>query len=230
MRTLIAAPRLSAAANMRAVCPCEPSLAFTSAPCSTRTRTASGFPAAAAIIRAVVRCSSAEFGSAPALSSNSVVAGFPFLQAIIRGVIAPTRVAAFTFAPAARSILVISASSLYAAQCSAVVPSPWAALTSAFCSIRERTASLLPCMAASASLLSFAAETNATIEVQRITLLPNISHSSHLDCDLSRAVAHALYVHASLAKHRQQDVGHRCRILTPDMQISFHFPVGVACQ
>ena len=85
------APALTAAANMTAFWPLIVSFAFTSAPCSSSTVTASGFPAAAASMSAVVPALLGAARSAPLSSSSSIIAALPFLAAMRRGVNPPFR-------------------------------------------------------------------------------------------------------------------------------------------
>ena len=84
----------------------------------------SALPEMAAVIRAVAPSAFAVLGPAPASSIALTMAGLPFLQAISSGVMAPTRVVAFGLAPAEMSSVATSRSSLNAAQCSGVMPSP----------------------------------------------------------------------------------------------------------
>ena len=68
-----AAPALfSAAAHIRAVCPFQPSFAFTLAPWASSTLTAGTLPVRAAVISAVSPSGNAVFASAPAASSFSI--------------------------------------------------------------------------------------------------------------------------------------------------------------
>src|SRR5258708_2487999 len=216
------------------------------APWSNRTLTASALPEAAASMRAVVPLVFTEFAFAPALSSVSITAAFPLVQAMNSGVMAPSRVAAFTFAPAASKVFTISRSSLYAAQCSAVAPSPWAAFTSAFCFSRERTASLSFCMTASASRVSpVAAKSSAAIQSPPIMLLDNICPPTQLParkpaagtiaCPTSNGyltvtVTERFDIHAQLVQHGQRNIRHRSGVRTAYMQIAFQLSIGVAGQ
>ena len=95
------------------------------APRSSKSFTASGSPAAEACMSAVVPRELAEFGFAPAFSNKSTMGAFPLMAAMNSGVNRSTRVTAAAFAPAWRRIRVMSTSFLYAAQCRAVIPSPW---------------------------------------------------------------------------------------------------------
>src|SRR5262249_31634082 len=156
------------------------------------------------------------FGSAPAFTSASTIGAYPLVQAMNSGVMAPSRVAAFTSAPAARSDFTRSRSSCIAAQCKAVEPSPWGALTSTFCFTRERTSSWFPCIAASESRESPAfAHTSAAARlkppIQNLRITP--SPICRLDGNLALAVAEALDVYAELVKHRQKDIGHGGAVL-----------------
>ncbi len=145
------AARFDAAANIAAVSSRTGSFALTLAPPSISSFTASVFPDADASISAVVPLLVALFASAPDFSSGAMTDPLPFFAARMSGVYAPIRVVARTLAPANSSVWTRSASSFIAAQWSAVMPSPWAALTSAACFSSDRTASLLPCIAASAT-------------------------------------------------------------------------------
>ncbi len=77
----------------------------------------------------------------------------PISHAISSGVWLPSRVVAFTLAPAATSIRIKSTSPCRAAQCSAVMPSPCAAFTSSPLVRSARTAARSPAIAASATRL-----------------------------------------------------------------------------
>ena len=122
-----------------------------SAPRSISTFTASALPAAAANINAVVPFDVLPLTSAPALMSGSITAALPFFAASRSGVYELMRVDAFTLAPAYSSVSAREASLRIAAQCSAVIPSACDALTSAACFNSDRTASLSPACAASAT-------------------------------------------------------------------------------
>ena len=100
------------------------------------------------------------FGSAPALMSFSIIVALPLIAANCIGM-TPSRFAADTFAPARISRSAISTSSARTAQCSAVVPSTCAALTSAFFCSKERTASLFLFITASAISLLARAKVSA---------------------------------------------------------------------
>src|SRR5579871_3760109 len=154
MSILAASGWRSEMAHIKADVPPQVSCVFTLAPLSNSTLIASVFPLRAAIISAVSpSLVSDALGSAPALMSFSIMAALPFSVASISGV-APSRLAADTFAPARISRSVVARSFARTAQCSAVVPSTWGALTSVFFSSKERTASLFPFIAASAKSLA----------------------------------------------------------------------------
>ena len=85
-----------------------------------------------------------------------MMAAFPLVQAMNSGVMPPSRVVTFTFAPAASSIFAVSRSSLKAAQCSAVLPSPCAPSMSTLSFKRDCTALRSPRIAASERRASLA--------------------------------------------------------------------------
>ena len=85
------------------------------------------------------------FTSAPALSSGSMTAALPFLAASSSGVYAPILVVASGWRRRTAASARASASFLIAAQCSAVMPSPCAALTSAACFRSFTAPSSSPC-------------------------------------------------------------------------------------
>ena len=115
--------------------------ALTSAPASTRTRTASGWFSAAAHIKAV---SPNQFSralmSAPALRRAFTTSGRPVRAAVIR-IVSPSGSATFGLAPALRSVSVIARLPLIAASASGVMPSRVAALTSALAASSRRVVS-----------------------------------------------------------------------------------------
>ncbi len=113
--------------------------------------TAVGSPAAAARCRALAPDVVSAFASLPAASSSRTTAACPPRAAIWSGVYAPMRVVARTFAFALSSTAAIAESPRSAAQCRAVIPSPWAALTLAPLAMSERTAATSPFIAASAT-------------------------------------------------------------------------------
>ena len=118
-----AAPALfSAAAHIRAVCPFQPSFAFTLAPWASSALTAGTLPVRAAVISAVSPSGNAVFASAPAASSFSITAASPLTHARYNGV-TPYRVAALASAPARSRASTRSVSLLRTARCSGVVPS-----------------------------------------------------------------------------------------------------------
>ena len=136
---------------MSAVSPLTFSLPFTSAPRSMSALTAAVCPACAASISGVAPLEVGRFGSAPAARSTSTTGALPRRLAMSSGVYPPTRVVALMFAPAYSSVCASSTSPFCTAQCSAVIPSPCAVFTSAPCLSSARTASRLPCIAASAT-------------------------------------------------------------------------------
>src|SRR5579872_556021 len=145
------------------------------------------------------------------------------------GVAAPKRVVALTFAPEASRSLASSTSSFWAAQCRAVLPSPCAPLTSALSWISRRTASRLPCWAASATRVSAAYVSAASPRISpaslRIARPPDL-----LNRDLSGAVPDLVHVHADLANHRQQNIRHGRVVLAANMLPALDAAVGVAGQ
>ena len=148
--TRITSPRSAAAAKMSGVWPHSDSRAFMSALWSTRAVTASALPEAAARCRAEAPLAVATFGSLPAFRSALTTAALPARLAMCSGVYEPMRVTAVSLARDRTSKSVIATSERSAAQCSAVMPSPCAAFTSAFCSISFRIATMSPRIAASA--------------------------------------------------------------------------------
>jgi hypothetical protein len=85
--------------------------------------------------------------------------------------VAPSRLAAFTLAPARSSMSASSLSPLYAAQCSAVAPSACGAFTLARCASNVRTAALSPRIAASATSCGPAALKALSDSASAITVL-----------------------------------------------------------
>src|SRR5262245_52263540 len=156
------------------------------------------------------------------------------------------RVAALTLAPAYISVLASSMSPFCAAQCSAVMPSPCVVLTSAPCFSMARTASLLPCIAASTSDAGTAArrntETHRTpieatpIEALDISMNPSQLHLVRRDrrgrvvqIQFTGAVAELLEVVAPQhVQHREHRIGHRRAVGGLHMQAALQLAAGVA--
>ena len=150
-----------AAAHIKAFCSRTFSFAFTFAPFSSSTFTASTRPLRAAVINADSPSRSAAFGSAPALIKSPMTVALPFRLARASGV-TPWRFVALTFAPARISASTIETSSRLAAQCSAVAPSMPDWFTSAFWRSSACTAAWSPLFAASTSEAGWAAAIEAT--------------------------------------------------------------------
>src|SRR5262249_4555223 len=201
---------------------------------------------------AVVPLAVAVLTSAPPPTSASIIGALPLRAAMRSGVYAPLRVVARTFAPAYKSIFASSRSFLLAAQCSAVMPSPCAELTSAPSLSSARTASLLPCMAASTTEVAGVAAW-ASIErpianvalAHRLIIRRSMSDPSctpgpgtrprQLHCRIqvhrARAVAEALQIGVSETMQQgQQHVGHRRAVGRLDMQVALQRAAGVARQ
>src|SRR5579864_758031 len=228
-RTRMASARFMEEANISAVCPRADSVLLTSAPCSSKTLTPSASPAAAAFISGVVPRELVKFGSAPTFNIASSIVALPLVAARNSGVIAPTRVSTFMFAPAASSILTISVSFFNAAQCIAVIPSLWAAFTSAFAFSKVRTTERSPCIAASATRRSAPAATvDSATQQTPITFLRTIDSS---DRQFARAVANLLYVvDAELAEHGEQQIRHGSSRSALQMVIALELPIGATSQ
>src|SRR5262245_26096722 len=148
------------------------------------------------------------------------------------------RVIAERFAPALTRVLTISALSLKTAQCNAVIPSPCAALTSAPCFNRLRTAGRSPFIAASATRDSTApAWINALVpspsarqmNKAAMTLFFNIA-SPPLNGELSGAITEGFRVDAHSAQQREIHIRHRRSIGRHKVQITFQRTVAVAGQ
>ena len=137
---------------MTAVCPFHASVTLGSAPRASNRSTVFTLP-----VRAQVRSGGSPDagrpGSAPASSSCSTRVGFALTQASDSEV-APWALARLTSAAAAMRRAAISASSRYAAQCSAVVPSGSAVSTATPARSRSSTPARSPARAASVSRLS----------------------------------------------------------------------------
>ena len=150
---------------------------------------ASTLPAAAAIISGVMPVSLAALTSAPEAASISTMAPLPVCAARKIGVMELTRVRAFGFAPSVSSALAIARSSREAAQCSAVIPSPWGALTSAFFASSDRTVATSPACAESATgagmaALKLSANVSRIAAEERIRVPP--LRCCHRSCRYSR--------------------------------------------
>ncbi len=175
--------------------PCVTSRAFMSAPRSSSAFTPSGLPACAARWSGCTPVVVTGFGLLPASSSRATTAPWPLELARCSGVYAPMRVSDSTVAPAYRSTLSVLRSPLSALQCSAVMPSPCAALTSAPSRSKVRTPSISPRMAASATgetetarrrgaacpaitITASAPANTVTIERLRIVVSPRIARAS----------------------------------------------------
>ena len=107
MRTCTTSECCCATAHIKAVCPCEISFTFGSAPWANSNLTASTLPTREAVMSGVSPVEGAAFASAPAFTSVSMMAVLPFAQATQRGV-TPRSFAAFRAAPARISSLAVS--------------------------------------------------------------------------------------------------------------------------
>ena len=151
----MASTRFRAAAKVRGVCCQFPACASVSAPCSIRSEIRPASPDLAARCKGVAPLLDVVApGSAPASTSTCATSRLPSRAAMWRAVYRPMRVPALSLAPAYTSTSASSLSPVCAAQCKAVMPSPCAAFTSAPDLRRDRTASISPRIAASATGVS----------------------------------------------------------------------------
>src|SRR5262249_24671604 len=178
--------------------------------------------------------------SAPASISTCTTCALPAFVATCSGVCAPTRVTARTLAPAPTRNAARSRLPCSAAQCSAVIPSPSAALTSAPRCTSERTVARSSCIAASATgdpptraldrtpSVSASTPTSAATSRRRtfVMVLSALSirdprsaiHNS--ERQLPRRIAELFHVgQPDLVHHAQHHVRHRraCRRLDVDV-------------